>query len=123
MRFTLDSGSGVHTIRSYARDEIHVGEQVVRTSCIVSADTLIAPWETTRAAELQLAQLEPVFALRPEIVLLGTGARQEFPPAAVRREFAARAIGLETMDVGAACRTFNVLVQEERKVAAALILG
>jgi len=66
--------------------------------------------------------LEPILELRPELVVLGTGARQRFAPAAIREVFAKRSIGIESMDLGAACRTFNVLVQEDRRVAAALFL-
>ena len=66
--------------------------------------------------------LEPIFELRPELVLLGTGAQQRFAPADIRSAFATRSIGIEAMDLGAACRTFNILVQEERRVAAVLFL-
>ena len=59
----------------------------------------------------------------PELVLLGTGQTQRFPPAAVRAVLATRGVGLEIMDLGAACRTFNILVQEERKGAAGLFLS
>jgi len=67
-------------------------------------------------------ELEPLFALRPQIVLWGAALREQAPPAQVRALLAAQAIGLEAMDLGAACRTFNILVQEERRVAAALFL-
>jgi len=61
--------------------------------------------------------------LKPELVLLGTGSTQRFPPGAIRAALTACGVGLEVMDLGAACRTFNVLVQEERQVAAALFLS
>ena len=54
--------------------------------------------------------------------MLSTGARQKFPRAALRAEFATRKIGLEVMEIGAACRTYNVLVGEERRVLAAILL-
>ncbi len=60
-------------------------------------------------------------SLQPDIVLLGTGPKQFFPSRAIREAFAARRVGLEVMDLGAACRTYNILVQEERRVAAALL--
>ena len=63
-----------------------------------------------------------IFALAPELVLLGTGPTQQFASAQVRAAFAQRRVGIEVMQLGAACRTFNVLVQEERRVAAALFL-
>jgi len=74
-------------------------------------------------AELRAVHLEPLLALSPELVLLGTGATQRFAPPEVRAVFAERGVGLEAMHLGAACRTYNVLVQEERRVAAALFLS
>jgi uncharacterized protein len=63
-----------------------------------------------------------IVALKPELVLLGTGARQSFPPATFGAQFLKAGIGFEVMDTGAACRTFNVLVMEHREVAALLLL-
>jgi uncharacterized protein len=122
MKFTLEGSSHVNFIRSYSAAEIRIGEHSIRSSCIVSADRLIAEWPPVMLEELQTQHLEPIFGLRPELVLLGTGARQKFAPAAIRAAFAARGVGVESMDLGAACRTFNILVQEERRVAAALFL-
>jgi uncharacterized protein len=122
MKFTLETSSGANLIRAYSPDEIRVGERDVHSSCIVMADTLLTNWEPATVDDLTATHLEPIFELRPELVLLGTGARQRFAPAHIRAAFAARAIGVESMDLGAACRTFNILVQEERRVAAALFL-
>ena len=122
MKFTLESGSNVNVIRSYSAQEIRIGEHSIRSSCIVMADALIANWPPATLDELQVKHLDPIIELRPELVLLGTGARQRFAPAEIRSAFATRGIGIEAMDLGAACRTFNILVQEERRVAAALFL-
>lgn len=122
MKFTLDARPGIHLIRSYKPGEVQVGDQVIRANCIVTADKLITDWSATHPTQLDMAQLERIFELKPEVVLLGTGQTQFFPLAAVRNAFTAKRIGLETMDLGAACRTFNILVQEERNVAAALFL-
>jgi len=122
MKFTLESGSNVNVIRSYSAQEIRIGEHSIRSSCIVMADALIASWPPATLDELQVNHLDPIFELRPELVLLGTGARQRFAPAEIRSAFATRGIGIEAMDLGAACRTFNILVQEERRVAALLFL-
>jgi uncharacterized protein len=72
--------------------------------------------------ELRAEHLGPLFALEPEVVVLSTGVKQQFPRAALRAEFATRKIGLEVMEIGAACRTYNVLVGEERRVLAAILL-
>ena len=122
MKFTLEDSSKVNVIRSYSAQEIQIGEHSIRSSCIVTADSLIASWPPATVEEVELTHLEPIFELRPELVLIGTGARQRFAPAQIRAGLAARGIGVEAMDLGAACRTFNILVNEERRVAAVLFL-
>ena len=123
MKFTLETTSRVNLIRGYSSQEIRIGEQRLHASCIVSADQLIESWPPQTFAELAPEHLEAILALKPELVLLGTGPSQRFPPAAIRSAFTARGVGLEVMDLGAACRTFNILVQEERRVVAALFLS
>ncbi len=120
MKLTLDARGDVNWVRGYAAGAVRIGERLVSTSCIVSADTLITDWDAPSPAQLATAHLEPVFALNPEVVLLGTGRTQRFPSAPVREAFASRGIGLEPMDLHAACRTYNILVQEERRVVALL---
>jgi uncharacterized protein len=72
--------------------------------------------------ELTAADLEPVLALQPEVLLLGSGVRQVFPPHELLARLYAARVGFEVMDTGAACRTYNVLVGEGREVAAALLI-
>jgi len=122
VQFTLERGSQPNLIRGYSDNEVRVGTQRVSRSCIVTAERLITDWEPQAFADLTAAHLEAIFALAPELVLLATGATQRFASPEVRAEFARRRIGLEVMQLGAACRTFNVLLQEERRVAAALFL-
>jgi uncharacterized protein len=122
VKFTLEPGSHAYLIRGYSATEIRIGEQRVDRSCIVTADRLITDWEPASFDELTAAHLEAIFALSPELVLLSSGATQRFAAPAVRAAFAQRRVGLEVMQLGAACRTFNVLVEEERQVAAALFL-
>lgn len=122
VKFTLDAGAPANLIRGYSDTEICVGPQSLHGSCIVTAETVIAQWEPASFAELLPAHLEPILALGPELIVLGTGPRQQFPSAQIRALLAARGVGLEAMALGPACRTFNVLVQEERRVAAGLFL-
>jgi uncharacterized protein len=121
MKITQQLPSGINLIRRYGADFIVIGEQEIRASCLVTANSLMS-WEPRAVSELDIDRLAPVFALAPEVVVLATGARQTFPRAALRAEFASRKIGLEVMEIGAACRTYNVLVSEERKVLAAVLL-
>jgi uncharacterized protein len=123
MKLTLEASTRVNLIRSYSPGEVRVGELRLHSSCIITAGAVIADWEPASLAALLPAHLEKVFALQPEVVLLGTGLVQRFAPQAIRAAFAERGVGLEAMDLGAACRTFNVLAQEDRRVAAALFFS
>jgi uncharacterized protein len=122
MKFTLDARSGVNLIRAYSQSELRIGARIIVGSCIVTADTIITDWQSGAADALGAAELEPLLALEPQIVLLGLSTGFAAAPAQARAALAAQGIALEVMDLGAACRTFNILVQEERRVAAALIL-
>jgi uncharacterized protein len=121
MKFTQQRQDGANLIRRYGADYIVIGNEEIRASCIVSVDA-ISPWPPRNVDELTADSLAPLFALTPEVVVLATGAIQRFPRASLRAEFATRRIGLEVMEIGAACRTYNVLISEERKVLAAVLL-
>jgi uncharacterized protein len=69
------------------------------------------------------AHFEVIAGLEPEIVLLGTGGRQRFPRPSLLRSLLARGVGVEIMDTAAACRTYNIIMLEGRRVAAALLLA
>jgi len=120
MKFTLDSRNDINLIRGYGPGEVRIAELVQHAPCIVTADRLILDWPVSALATLSVADLDAVFALQPDVVLMGTGPKQIFPGSGIRQAFAMRRIGLEVMDLGAACRTYNILVQEERRVAAVL---
>jgi uncharacterized protein len=122
MKFTQQNPDGVHVIRRYGADFIQVDAEEIRHSCIVSPTTISRYWPPRGVADLNVDLLAPIFALAPDVVVLSTGPTQIFPRAALRAEFAMRRIGLEVMEVGAACRTYNVLVSEERKVVVAILL-
>jgi len=123
MKFILDRTGVAHVVRAYSPGRIRIGDRVISTSVIVTPGELIEPWRPRQLAELEAADLEPVVALGPEVLLIGTGARQAFPAPAIFAALHSRRIGFEVMDTGAACRTYNVLVAEGRAVAAALIIG
>lgn len=122
MRLTLDSPGTQHLIRSYSDGEIRIGERRLHGSLIVSASTLIADWGPRRIEELTRADLEPALALAPEVLLIGTGPQHCLPGRPLLADLYAARVGFEIMHTGAACRTFNVLLGEGRRVAAALIL-
>ena len=122
MRFTEDASSGINVIRGYAAGEIRINEQIIRDSVIVSATDLAVEPRIRGVADLSAEHHARMLSLDPELILIGTGMRQSFPEPGFGARFLSAGIGFEVMDTGAACRTFNVLVAEQRRVVALLIL-
>lgn len=122
MKLTDERTAGANVVRSFAPGQLRVGEQVVRTSCLISAAQLIPDWRPASIDMLELRDIDPLLALSPEIVVLGSGTRQRFPSPEWMAALLSRGIGCEVMETGAACRTYNVLVSEDRSVVAALFL-
>ena len=122
MRFTQDQTSSVNLIRGYGRGEIRINEDVFPSAVIVGASAVRTEANLRRVSDLTQEHIAHILVLEPEVVLLGTGERQVFPPAAFGVQFLKAGIGFEVMDTGAACRTFNVLVSEQRRVVALLLI-
>lgn len=99
-----------------------VNERRLERSFILSPRTLIENWPVTDVTTLAPEDLQPLLELEPELVLLGSGATQAFPPPATMAACLSRGIGLETMTNAAAARTFNVLAAEGRKVVAGFVM-
>ncbi|HEX4152824.1 MAG TPA: MTH938/NDUFAF3 family protein [Steroidobacteraceae bacterium] len=121
MRFNQDPSSAGNLIRSYGVGEIKINDATFKDPVIVSSSAVEAGPPIAAADELAAAHAEAVLAHEPEVVLLGTGSRQRFPAPEFGAAFLRAGVGFEVMDTGAACRTFNVLVAEQRKVVALLI--
>ncbi len=121
MPLAEDNISSRYSFHGYASDHVKINEQKYHSSLILSADQLIEPWPVNSVEQLQADHLQPIFDLQPDVVLLGTGERQVFPRMEIVGEFARLGLGLEVMDTGALCRTFNILVGEDRNVVAAVI--
>ncbi len=122
MDLTLQHPGSYLFVRRVGADRITLGDRELTRSFILARDHVIEDWPVTDVAALDPATLEPVLALRPDVVLLGTGERQRFPPAAVMAALLGRGIGCEVMDNAAAARTYAVLAGEDRAVVAAFIL-
>jgi len=87
------------------------------------ADRLIPGWGPANAGGFLLEHMEALVQLEPELVLVGTGTRLVFPRHEIMTLLPLRGIGLEFMDTGAACRAYNFLLGEDRRVAAALLIA
>lgn len=122
MKFNLDQPSTAHVVRAYGPGVLRIGERSYDASLVVTATTLIERWRPRSMEDLSREDLDPVLALQPEVLLLGSGMRQKFPDRALLAALYQSRVGFEIMDTGAACRTYNVLVAEGRNVVAALIV-
>jgi uncharacterized protein len=121
MRFTQDLSSNVNVIRAYGQGELRINDEVFTNTMIVAASSLRAEPALANVADLTAEHAAHILEFEPEVVLIGTGQRQVFPEAAFGAQFLRSGIGFEAMNTGAACRTFNVLVSEQRRVVALLI--
>jgi uncharacterized protein len=120
MQLTRDSAAS-HLIRAWEPGRIRIAERWLTGNVIVGAERIIEGWSVATATSLTLDDLAPALALEPTIVLLGTGTERFLPDIDLMATLAARSVGLEIMSTPAACRTFNVLLQEQRRVVAALL--
>ena len=122
MKLHLSTATGVHLITGYGDGYVEVNSRRYEASLIVLPDRLITDWSVTDFEVLSSSHLGALAEYTPEIVLLGTGRRHRFPSPALLSDLIMHDIGLEVMDSQAACRTYNILVAEGRRVAAAIIL-
>ena len=120
MKIQLDPAGNLNRIRHYGPGSITVNQTAYDVSVVVLPDRVV-DWPPQRFADLAAAHFELIRALNPEVVLLGTGTRLRFPAGSLTRCLVEAGIGLEVMDTGAACRTYNVLMGEGRRVAVALL--
>jgi uncharacterized protein len=121
MHFARDSLAG-NTVRAYAAGQVTINDEIVRTSVVVTAERIIRDWLPERFGELAPGHLARLAELQPEIIVLGTGSHLRFPSAALTAGFLSQGIGVEIMDTDAACRTYNILLSEGRRVVAALLM-
>lgn len=122
MKLHAAGPSAANTITGYGEDHVLVNGQRHDSSVVVLSDRVL-PWEAKSFSTLREEDFSMLKNLGVEIVLLGTGPRQRFPHPRLTAPLAAAGIGVEVMDLKAACRTYNILVAEERKVAAALLFA
>lgn len=121
MKLHLSRYTG-NSIRAYGSGFVTIGEKRFETNLALGAETILESWAVDGFDALTAADFERLLEIQPEVVLLGTGERQRFPAPVLLRPLIEARIGCEVMDTGAACRTFNILAAEGRRVAAGLLL-
>jgi uncharacterized protein len=123
LKLQLLHSQGANVFTGYGEGYVAVNQRRYQRSLVVLPDRLWFDWEASTFEALAEEHLAALLSLDREVILLGTGTRLRFPRPEILRPLTQAGMGLEVMDIPAACRTYNILVSEERKVAAALLLG
>jgi uncharacterized protein len=122
MKLQPDRAEGVNVIHAYTAQSVSVNGTVHTQAVLVPHTGEVMPWGVSRWEDLTEAHFQRMADARPELVVFGTGATLRFVKPALLRPLIDARIGIETMDSAAACRTFNFLVGEGRRVMAAVLL-
>lgn len=122
MALHLQTNSTQRLFTGHGPDYVAVNGQRYTQALVVMARAVRADWPATDFASLTADHFDYFLELQPEVILLGTGAQQRFPHPELFRSLIERGIAIEFMDTPAACRTYNILVAEDRKVVAAVLL-
>ena len=123
MKFQPDTLAGVNNITRYDVDNLRVNADLHTTSVLVPWIGAARDWNASSVDELTQAHFDALLEFDPEVVIFGSGPKLKFVSPALYRGLIARHIGVETMDSGAACRTYTVLANEGRRVVAAILLA
>lgn len=121
MKLHLANTAGLNMFTAYGDDYVAVNHERHLKNLILLPESIIHEWSSATVETLAVSDMQKLLELGTEIILLGTGKRLRFPAGPLMRPFAPAGIGLEIMDLQAACRTYNILAAEGRKVAAALL--
>jgi uncharacterized protein len=122
MQFTREQNSAI-TVRQVEPGRIRIGNDFVQNNVLLTADREVRDWGIEDIGRLAESDLEAILDAAPEMIVVGTGWKPVLPPRELVFALARRGIGFETMDTPAACRTFNILINEGRRAAAALIVN
>jgi uncharacterized protein len=123
LKLQPDRIEGVNVISGLLPDAVSVNGVTHHQSIVIPWLGDVTPWGAAGFEGLAVADFDQLADLQPELVIFGSGTRIRFVPPGLLRNLMARRIGIETMDTAAACRTYNVLAGESRRVVAALLLG
>jgi uncharacterized protein len=122
LKLHLSQNARRNTVTAYGQGYVAVNGKRYESSLVVLPDRVISDWNVTSVENLSEGTVGELAQLRPELVLLGTGDSLHFPDSKLLTVLLAAGIGTEVMDTHAACRTYNILAQEGRNVAAALVI-
>jgi uncharacterized protein len=121
LKLHADAPTRLNTVTGYGPGFIEVNQSRFEGQLLLLPDAPVQPWQVAAFDQLRAEDFDALLPLRPEIVLLGTGRRQRFPHPRLTATLARAGIGVEVMDTAAACRTYNILMSEGRRVLAAFL--
>ena len=122
MKLHLANFSHQYIFTGYGDGYVLVNQIRYEKNLIVLPDHLIENWPVISVSQLEVQHFDYLMPHAPEIVILGTGAKHKFPNQSLLSQLIKMNIGIEIMDTKACCRTYNILVEEERRVAAAILI-
>jgi uncharacterized protein len=122
LKLHLSGLSDQNMITGYGDDYVMINQIRYENSLIVLPDHIIENWQAKTFEQMEAGHFECLASFQPEIVLLGTGANLQFPHHTLMQTLSQSGVGIEVMDTHATCRTYNILVDEGRRVAAALLI-
>ena len=121
MKLHADALTSLNTVTAYGPGFVEINQVRYHGSLVLAPDQPVSAWSAVSFGALRAEDFEPLLSLQPEVVLLGTGDRQRFPHPRLTRKLADARIGVEVMNTAAACRTYNILMSEGRRVVAAFL--
>ncbi len=122
MKLQSDPHSGTNSITGYGNGYVEINKIPYRHAVLISSDGAISAWPVQIFQDLQPSHFEQMVGLQPELIIIGTGNKQHFPKPELLQTLISAKIGFELMNSQAACRTYNILVGEGRRVLLALIV-
>ena len=122
MKFAQDSQDEGYVITAYDDASVSINGKPFQQSLIVTPSKLEENWAISAITLLEQRHVEQLLALNPELIIIGTGDKLVFPAVEIYSSIIQHGIGIDFMDTGAACRTYNILMSEDRDVVAGLIL-
>jgi uncharacterized protein len=122
LKLHADQPNALNTVTAYGPGYIEINAVRHSGSLLIMPEGAIRPWPAARFEDLTAEQFEALAELGPEVVLLGTGNKLRFPHPRLTAALARRHVGVDAMDLQAACRTYNILMAEGRRVAAVLLI-
>lgn len=122
MKLSEDYTDGSYVIRAYSQNAITVNNREYQSSLLLANHTLQPDWPVQHIEQITPQHWQQILELQPQVIIIGTGDRIQFPHPSTYATVIEQGIGVEFMDSMAACRTYNILLSEDRSVVAGIIL-